>query len=299
MDYAFLKHQGEPGQRNRLVNVLTMVETVTGMSDAVIVEHKGVTQYALGAVKKFILENGILNSVIQVYGEPAIKSEVTTDHPIFPWMVKHVGFTHNIFQLGQDGQAPYSRTWDQKYKSAIIAFGKTVLCQHNHHDKQKIDDTLNGKHLTLTSEGLIKSRSVRRLTLSHRVKVAILRRVVGTPSDPSGRRHSCCTASSSIIIKSHKLRPTHGSRSARGAVKHHHIHSIKANWHAHSISFISHQATSWIGGSANLVQTHDQDNIHWSRASPEEIKDRRAGILKSSDTTLTDLQHRQDTMPWS
>eukprot|EP00971_Amphidinium_carterae_P169427 3356714-Amphidinium_carterae.3 len=29
-------------------------------------------------------------------------SEITTDHPNFPWMVKHVGFTHNRFQLGQD-----------------------------------------------------------------------------------------------------------------------------------------------------------------------------------------------------
>eukprot|EP00971_Amphidinium_carterae_P169597 3359967-Amphidinium_carterae.1 len=50
-----------------------MVETVTGMSNAVIVENKGVTQYALGEVKKFILENGFINSVIQVDGESAIK----------------------------------------------------------------------------------------------------------------------------------------------------------------------------------------------------------------------------------
>eukprot|EP00971_Amphidinium_carterae_P023504 463844-Amphidinium_carterae.1 len=111
MDYTFLKHQGEP----------------------VTVEHKGVTQYALGEVKKFILENGFINSVIQVDGGPAIKrfaeslisplngevseqfdipiSEITTNHPFFPWMVKHLGFTHNRFPLGQDGQTPYSRTW--------------------------------------------------------------------------------------------------------------------------------------------------------------------------------------------
>eukprot|EP00971_Amphidinium_carterae_P288043 5718206-Amphidinium_carterae.2 len=49
-----------------------MVETITGMSNAVIVEHKGASQYALGDVKKFILENGF-NSIIQVHGQPAIK----------------------------------------------------------------------------------------------------------------------------------------------------------------------------------------------------------------------------------
>eukprot|EP00971_Amphidinium_carterae_P187424 3719985-Amphidinium_carterae.1 len=51
-----------------------MVETITGMSNAIIVEHKGVTLYALGEVKKFILGNGFINSMIQVDGEPAIKT---------------------------------------------------------------------------------------------------------------------------------------------------------------------------------------------------------------------------------
>eukprot|EP00971_Amphidinium_carterae_P162538 3222519-Amphidinium_carterae.1 len=49
-----------------------MVETVTGMPNAVIVEHKGITPYALGEVKKFILENGFINSMVD--GEPAIKT---------------------------------------------------------------------------------------------------------------------------------------------------------------------------------------------------------------------------------
>eukprot|EP00971_Amphidinium_carterae_P139989 2773850-Amphidinium_carterae.1 len=73
MYYTFLKHQGEKGQKTRLITVLTLVETVTGMSNAVIVDYKGVTQYALGEVKKFILEKGFIKSVIQVDGEQAIK----------------------------------------------------------------------------------------------------------------------------------------------------------------------------------------------------------------------------------
>eukprot|EP00971_Amphidinium_carterae_P127301 2522558-Amphidinium_carterae.1 len=120
-----------------------------------IVEKKGATKYSLGEVKKLILENGFINSVIQIDGEPAIKgfaealitslngevksrlspsyshqslgacegwhstlfshlrllklqlseqhgipiSEITTDHPVFPWMVKHVGFIYNRFQI--------------------------------------------------------------------------------------------------------------------------------------------------------------------------------------------------------
>eukprot|EP00971_Amphidinium_carterae_P349201 6490894-Amphidinium_carterae.1 len=176
------------------------------MSNAVIVEKKGATKYSLGEVKKFILEKGFINSVIQIGGEPAIKgfaealitslngevkswhstlfshlrllslqlseqygipvSEITTDHPI-----------------GEDSQSPYSKSWGQKYKSAIIAFGETVLCQHNAHENQKLPqrlepqwsygvwigrDTSDGNHITLTSEGRMKSRSVKRLTMPHR-----------------------------------------------------------------------------------------------------------------------------------
>eukprot|EP00971_Amphidinium_carterae_P059903 1184947-Amphidinium_carterae.2 len=152
VDYTFLKHQGEPSQKTRLITVLTMVETTTGISNAVMVDHKGVTQYARGEVKKFILENGFINSVIHVDGEQAIKrfeEEISTPlngevksrlacKATQSPQSQHVGFTHNRFQLGQDGQTPYSRTWGQKYKSAIIAFGETVLCQHHHHDNQKI-----------------------------------------------------------------------------------------------------------------------------------------------------------------
>eukprot|EP00971_Amphidinium_carterae_P200117 3971423-Amphidinium_carterae.3 len=216
MDYTFLKHQGEPGWRTKLVTILTMVETVTGMSHAIIVENKGVTQYG-PEVKKFILDHGFINSVTQVDGESALKvcgdthqshhltqwkgwhtklfnhlrllrlqmseqlgipiSRITTDHPIFPWMVKHVGLTHKIFQLGQD---------------------ETILCQHKNHDSLKIPvrlepqwsyriwigrDTSNGNHLsdfTLTSEGLIKSRRVRRLMLSYKYNVVIRRTAIGT-----------------------------------------------------------------------------------------------------------------------
>eukprot|EP00971_Amphidinium_carterae_P074900 1480092-Amphidinium_carterae.2 len=121
------------------------------MSNAVIVEKKGATKYSLREVKKFITSlNGEVKSKLspsysnqslgacegwhstlfshlrllrlqlsEQYGIPV--SEITTDHPVFSWMVKHVGFNYNRFQIGQDGKLPYSRNWGQKYKSAIIA----------------------------------------------------------------------------------------------------------------------------------------------------------------------------------
>eukprot|EP00971_Amphidinium_carterae_P300374 5967918-Amphidinium_carterae.1 len=63
-------------------------------------------------------------------------------------MVKHVGFTHNRFQVGQDGQIPVRLEPQWSYG---IRIGR---------------DTADGSHLTLTSERLYKSRSVRRLIMS-------------------------------------------------------------------------------------------------------------------------------------
>eukprot|EP00971_Amphidinium_carterae_P021486 423625-Amphidinium_carterae.6 len=85
-------------------------------------------------------------------------------------------------------------------KSAIIAIGETMLCQHNFHETQKLPqrlepqwsygvwtgrDTSNGNHLTPSSEGRIKSRSVKSLTMPHRFNKAVLMSAVGTPRDPS------------------------------------------------------------------------------------------------------------------
>eukprot|EP00971_Amphidinium_carterae_P038666 760198-Amphidinium_carterae.2 len=113
------------------------------------------------------------------YGIPI--GDITTNHPISPWMVKH------------DGKSPYSRNWGQKYKSASIAFGETVLCQHNvHGSHQRLEPqwsygvwigraTANGNHLTLTSEGVIQSRSVKRFAIPRTINKAMLKNEVVTP----------------------------------------------------------------------------------------------------------------------
>eukprot|EP00971_Amphidinium_carterae_P318460 6329817-Amphidinium_carterae.1 len=69
------------------------------------------------------------------YGVPI--NDINTTHPAFIWMVKHCSLLHNRYRVGQDGKTPYERTWNQKCKSTIIAFGETVLIQHQEHANQK------------------------------------------------------------------------------------------------------------------------------------------------------------------
>eukprot|EP00971_Amphidinium_carterae_P224469 4452961-Amphidinium_carterae.5 len=61
-----------------------------------------------------------------------------------------------LFGLPINGQTPYSRTWGQKYKSAIFAFGETVPRQHSNHDNHKSPVRL-GPQWSLVREALIKS----------------------------------------------------------------------------------------------------------------------------------------------
>eukprot|EP00971_Amphidinium_carterae_P215230 4271614-Amphidinium_carterae.4 len=71
MDYTFLNHLGDPGQRTNLPAILTMVESLGCQMRSL----SSTRSHSIcpGKVKELILENGFINSVIQVDGEPASK----------------------------------------------------------------------------------------------------------------------------------------------------------------------------------------------------------------------------------
>eukprot|EP00971_Amphidinium_carterae_P116729 2312072-Amphidinium_carterae.2 len=72
MDYAYIRGNVDGSDRTYLLKVLTMAESITGMCNAVIVDSKRADPYAVAEVKKFILENGFITSILQSDGEPAI-----------------------------------------------------------------------------------------------------------------------------------------------------------------------------------------------------------------------------------
>eukprot|EP00971_Amphidinium_carterae_P125044 2477307-Amphidinium_carterae.3 len=78
---AGVRYASGQRQEAHITNAVSSQETLTGMSNTVIVPHKGV--------------QGRYRSAI------------------FPWMVKHVGFIRNTFQVGQDGQEHGIRSTSQ------------------------------------------------------------------------------------------------------------------------------------------------------------------------------------------
>ena len=51
--------------------------------------------------------------------------ELTIDHPLYTWMVKHTAFLLGRYLLHTDGQTAYERRWGKCYASALCQFGET------------------------------------------------------------------------------------------------------------------------------------------------------------------------------
>ena len=68
MDYALLTDQGKE------VTVLTAIDITTGLTSSSIVESKGVNDYAVAEMRRFIFETGRSKSVLQTDNEPAMKA---------------------------------------------------------------------------------------------------------------------------------------------------------------------------------------------------------------------------------
>ena len=54
------------------IAILTMVETITGLCSAVITPKKGPTEHQMQHLKRFVMEHGFANSIIQIAGGNAI-----------------------------------------------------------------------------------------------------------------------------------------------------------------------------------------------------------------------------------
>ena len=76
LDYCFM-HNPHPTttvltDKPKNIVILTMVENITGLCSAVITPRKGPTRHQLQHLKRFVMEHGFANSIIQTDGENAI-----------------------------------------------------------------------------------------------------------------------------------------------------------------------------------------------------------------------------------
>ena len=56
-----------------------------------------------------------------------IRTDINSNHCIFPWIVKHSQFLLNRYLTHEDGHTSYFRRWKRDYQGSLCEFGETVL----------------------------------------------------------------------------------------------------------------------------------------------------------------------------
>jgi thiol-disulfide isomerase/thioredoxin len=106
--------------------------------------------------------------------EHRLGSEMPSDHPLLPWLVRHAGATISRYQKGSDGLTGYRRLRGRDYDRVAIEFGECVWYLLNKDkNRGKISPRWatgvylgsreeSNEILIGTSDGVIKARSFRR-----------------------------------------------------------------------------------------------------------------------------------------
>ena len=120
--------------------------------------------------------------------------EINPKHPILPWLVDYAGVTLSRSQRGADGRTPYERSTGKPWRIQVPEFGECVLYQPLKGEKvgSKMEPKFEpGIYLGLqegsalkwvgTSEGVVRSWSLKRRTESERWDVEALNNMIGLP----------------------------------------------------------------------------------------------------------------------
>ena len=129
-----------------------------------------------------------------------------TDSRLWPWLIRHAGWLDARFRVKTNGATPHQDAHDSTCSSERLPFGELVLFRiplpHTRRTNQNRGDSGwgNGRdggfwcgrldednaHTTISENVREIARTVRRLPLSQRVDVSLLKRVKGLPWDGQG-----------------------------------------------------------------------------------------------------------------
>jgi hypothetical protein len=126
---------------------------------------------------------------------------IDSNHPVWPWLVRHAAWTQARFHVKSNGRTCFQELHDSHYKSELVPFGETVLFMMQR-DIAKVtgrprkadavmhrgiwlgrtdeaDDCLIG-----TAQGITRARTVRRLEAGKNHDKDLFSKLAGTPWNP-------------------------------------------------------------------------------------------------------------------
>ena len=118
--------------------------------------------------------------------EADLKMTIAPDSALVPWMLRHGPWARTRFRRGHDGSTAYSRLNGAQYRGVACKFGEQVLVKvEDPRAKAKFSGKwlrgdwlgkveLNDAHIVSTDQGVVASRSVRRLPGATRSAASLL-----------------------------------------------------------------------------------------------------------------------------
>ena len=125
--------------------------------------------------------------------EARTNSKMRTSSCLYAWMVIHAGNILNLFEVGRDGKVPFHRLRGRKMHSEMVEAGERVLYQPLTYKALRSAQPRwcegvfvgvrmqTGEKLVATSEGVCKTRSIRRRVASERWDPIEIAKATGTP----------------------------------------------------------------------------------------------------------------------
>ena len=110
-------------------------ESIIALREAM-AAHKGVEVQVEESPVGDSASNGYVESAIRqvqkqirtfkCYLEYRLKTKLSWDHPILPWLVRHAGATINRYNIGKDGQTAHQRVRGRPFSAHVTDLGECV-----------------------------------------------------------------------------------------------------------------------------------------------------------------------------
>ena len=118
--YGILQYDKKPALKALVTQV---AEELRGMSIRVTPKSWKRTHESMDKIHQTLFEQ---SRTLRLQLQKRLRTEVDSNHCIFPWIVKHSQFLLNRFHTHEDGHTSYFKRWKRDYQEALCECGETV-----------------------------------------------------------------------------------------------------------------------------------------------------------------------------
>ena len=214
--YGILQYDKRPALKALVTDV---AKELRGMSIRATPKNWKQTRESISKMQLTLFEQ---SRTLRLQLQKRLRTEVDSNHCIFPWIVKHSQFLLNRFHTHEDGHTSYFKRWKRDYQEPLCEFGETVLFRMPEESRNEDDaawhtgiwlgkDTEADESIVHCESTVHKVRTVKRVISSKRWNTALHKLLNSTPWNPEGKN----TTDTSFVlppamIASGRVRPPPG-----------------------------------------------------------------------------------------